>query len=198
MTARITPNPMTAAWLRRLGHEAVIVEGGVSALTGLEPRAAVAPTELPKVREISPLDLDQMRQDGQMTILDLRTSDAYRAGHVPGAIWAIRPRLPDQIAPGPCVLVADTRGVAQLAAKDLAEAGTGDISALEGGFAAWTGAGLEIEATPDSPPDAERIDFLSFTHGRHAGNEQASRQYLAWEIALVAQLDADERAVFRI
>jgi len=52
--------------------------------------------------------------------------------------------------------------------------------------------------SPRSPADAECIDFLFFTHGRHDGNAEAARQYLAWEIGLVDQLDAQERAVFRI
>ena len=57
---------------------------------------------------------------------------------------------------------------------------------------------LPVVATPDDPPDADCIDFLFFTHGRHEGNAEAARQYLAWEIGLIAQLDAQERGVFRI
>ena len=50
----------------------------------------------------------------------------------------------------------------------------------------------------DVPPDADCIDFLFFTHGRHEGNAEAARQYLAWETGLIAQLDAQERGAFRI
>jgi hypothetical protein len=56
-------------------------------------------------------------------------------------------------------------------------------------------------ATPDTPADAECIDFLFFTAKRHDGGEagrEASRQYLAWEIGLIDQLDAQERGAFRI
>ena len=42
------------------------------------------------------------------------------------------------------------------------------------------------------------IDFLFFTSKRHEGSAEAARQYLAWEIGLVDQLDAQERAAFRI
>ena len=44
--------------------------------------------------------------------------------------------------------------------------------------------------------DADCIDFLFFTHGRHEGNAEAAAPYLAWEIGLVDQLDAQERGSF--
>ena len=46
------------------------------------------------------------------------------------------------------------------------------------------------ECSADTPADAQRIDFLFFTSGRHEGDRKAARQYLAWETALVAQLDS--------
>ena len=48
------------------------------------------------------------------------------------------------------------------------------------------------------PPDAECIDYLFFVHDRHAGNREAMKQYLAWETGLLAQLDEQDRASFRI
>ena len=96
------------------------------------------------------------------------------------------------------ILVADEPGVTALAAVDLAEAGFTDIRLLEGGQEAWRGAGLPIAATPASPADSNCVDFLFFTHARHDGNADAARQYLAWEIGLVDQLDEQERGAFRI
>ena len=96
------------------------------------------------------------------------------------------------------VLVADDATLAALAAVDLAEAGATDIRLLDGRHAAWAASGQPVETTPDLPPDAKRIDFIWFTHGRHEGDAEASRQYLAWEIGLVDQLDPEERAVFRV
>jgi hypothetical protein len=66
------------------------------------------------------------------------------------------------------------------------------------GLAAWQQAGLPVEATPDSPTDAECIDYLFFVHDRHDGNKEAARRYLAWETGLVPQLDAQELAAFRL
>jgi hypothetical protein len=96
------------------------------------------------------------------------------------------------------VLVADEPGVAALAALDLAEAGCRDTPLLAEGPDAWRRAGLSVIATPDAPPDVDCIDFLFFTHGRHAGNADDARRYLAWETGLIAQLDTQERGAFRI
>ena len=124
----------------------------------------------------------------------------YRKGHIAGAIWSIRPRV--ATAAGDTkktvVLVADAPQMAQLAARDLAEAHFADVRLLEGGHEAWRDAGLPLAATPDHPPDADCIDFLFFTAARHDGDAAAARAYLAWEIGLVDQLDAQERGAFRI
>jgi 3-mercaptopyruvate sulfurtransferase SseA len=96
------------------------------------------------------------------------------------------------------VLVANDPDIARLASIDLAESGTGDVRLLAGGLAAWTKAGYPTEASPGIPPDAECIDYLFFVHDRHAGNREAMKQYLAWETGLLAQLDAQDRASFRI
>ena len=124
---------------------------------------------------------------------------AFREGHIAGAAWSIRPRISAAAAHAkPIVLVADEPGVAALAAVDLGEAGCKDIRLLAGGFAAWRAAGLPVETTPDVPPDRECIDFLFFTARRHDNDPEAARQYLAWETGLLAQLDEQERGVFRI
>jgi 3-mercaptopyruvate sulfurtransferase SseA len=72
------------------------------------------------------------------------------------------------------------------------------VSLLAGGYKAWTSEGRPTEATPNNPPDGECVDFVFHTLGRNEGNLDAARAYLAWEVGLVDQLDADERAVFRI
>ena len=55
-----------------------------------------------------------------------------------------------------------------------------------------------MQASPDVPANRDCIDYLFFVHDRHDGNKEAARQYLAWETGLVAQLDARERAAFRL
>jgi phage terminase large subunit-like protein len=69
---------------------------------------------------------------------------------------------------------------------------------VEGGHAALVAAGASLESGDEVPSVAEAIDFLFFVHDRHDGNLESSRRYLAWEQGLIAQLDADERAAFRL
>ncbi len=192
--------PMTAQWLRQLGHEACVLEGGIAAAATLAGRRAPAAPQLPEPAPIAPGELAKGLRDGRVRLIDLRSSMSYRKEHIDGAVWSIRPwiavAVPDPTVP--VALIADEPGIAALAASDLAEAGVGDVRLLAGGHGAARAAGLLTVATPGTPSDADCIDFLFFTHGRHEGNAEAARQYLAWEVALVDQLDAQERASFSV
>ena len=194
--------PVTASWLRQLGHEAFVLQGGVDAARGLPaPASALAPAPAyPALDSITPEALAALLGDGGARLLDLRSSMSYRAGHIAEAVWSIRPRLAGSLPEGEAtvVLIAEDAGVAALAARDLRDAGTAEVYRLTSEPGDWTAAGLPVVATPDQPGDAERIDHLSFTQGRNQGDAEAARQYLAWEIALVDQLDEQERGVFRI
>lgn len=90
--------------------------------------------------------------------------------------------------------------MAALAAIDLKELGAGAVSVLAGGLAAWAAAAAAapVAATPDQPSREESIDYLFFVHDRHDGNAEAARQYIAWEIGFVHQMDAQERGAFRV
>jgi rhodanese-related sulfurtransferase len=185
--------------LRQLGHEACVLDGGIAA--GAErawPRPPQPPA-LPELPEITARDLAQALDEARLQTIDLRPAMTFRQGHIPRATWSIRPRVAALANRAiTTVLVADEPGVAPLAALDLREAGGSDIRRLSGGLADWRAAGLPIVATPDHPPDADCIDFLFFAHGRHAGDAEAARQYLAWETGLLAQLDPQERGTFRL
>jgi rhodanese-related sulfurtransferase len=155
---------------------------------------------LPEVPRLSAADLREALNAGRCAVFDLNASMSFRKAHVPGSRWSIRPRLAADAAhvQGTVVLVADEPDLARLAATELLEAGMKDVKRLDGGFAAWTRAGYATEASPSIPADADCIDYLFFVHDRHAGNREAMRQYLAWETGLVAQLDEQERAAFKI
>lgn len=183
--------PMAAAWLRQMGHDAHVLENGVNAAFAVPPRA---PASLPALPAIEPQDLAARLKAGTIRALDLRGSMDYRKGHAAGAVWAIRPRL-DRALAGAVALFGD-ESIVRAAALDLRALGVTEITAID--FAAWRKAGLAVETSANEPPDAECIDYLFFTHDRHDGNAAAARQYLAWELGLLDQLDAQERASFRI
>ncbi|WP_028536422.1 rhodanese-like domain-containing protein [Paludibacterium yongneupense] len=183
---------VAASWLRQLGYEAHVLVDGVASDVSAPPTAQVA---LPAVPSLTVAALRQGREQGTLDVVDIRSSAAYRRSHIPGAVWSIRPRLAELSSiGGAVVLVADSAQQACLAAGELAGR---QVYRLDGGFAAWLESGLPLESSPQVPPDSERIDFLFFTHDRHDGNKQAARQYLDWEVGLLAQLDERDRAVFR-
>ncbi|MGP0091673.1 MAG: rhodanese-like domain-containing protein [Xanthobacteraceae bacterium] len=193
--------PVVAGWLRQLGHEACVLASGLAAARALAWMRDLSPPDLPVPPPMAASDVARGLADGAVQMIDLRPSMTYRAGHIPQAIWSTRPRIAAAVADGrtkPIVLVADDASVAALAARDLGEAGFDDLRLLAGGYAAWRDAGLSIVATPHDPADADCIDFLFFVHDRHEGNADAARAYLAWETGLLDQLDAQERAAFRL
>jgi rhodanese-related sulfurtransferase len=189
--------PVVAGWLRELGHDAYVLDGGIGAAATLDwPQ----PPGRPALTDPTPITAGEMALDnGTLQTIDLRASMVFRKGHIAQAKWSIRPRIAAAANRRiMTVLVTDEPGVAALAALDLAEAGVSDIRRLAGGLADWRNAGLPIAATPEQPADADCIDFPFFVHSRHEGDAEAARQYLAWETGLLAQLDEQERGTFRI
>ena len=173
-----------AIWLRQMGFEACVLVEGVSAK--LKARLPLPP-QLPELPSISPQKLEGA------TLIDLRSSMAYRASHPVGAIWSIRPRVVAVVAAAGTTrvaLIADDPMIARAAALDLRESGIQSVFLLQGD--------LPVESTPEQPPNSECIDFLFFTHGRHEGNREAALQYLSWEKNLIGQLDEIERNTFQV
>jgi rhodanese-related sulfurtransferase len=189
--------PVVASWLKQLGCNAYVLEGGTR--SGLKGLPAARPA-LPLLPAISAADLKPMLDAGNCAIFDLGPSMNFRKAHVPGSRWSTRIRLAADARNNKksIVLLADDANVARLAANELADAGIEDVTLLDSGLPAWTRAGYPTEATPDSPADAECIDYLFFVHNRHAGNREAMKQYLAWETGLMAQLDEQDKELFRL
>ena len=188
--------PVVAAWLKQLGCDVYVLEGGVnSGLTLPTPAKA----KLPALPKISADELKQALAAGTCSAFYLGPSMNYRKQHVPGSRWSIRSRIVKDAADAKnVVLITRDTDVAQAAAIDLAEAGVTNVKLLEGGLATWTRAGYTLDASPATPPDAECIDYLFFVHDRHTGNREAMRQYLAWETGLIKQLDEQDKAGFKI
>jgi len=196
--------PVVAGWSRQSGYEASVLEGGAAAARNFNwQRARAVPPAGAEPSALAAGEAAQPLARGSLSIIDLRSSLAYRQGHIAGAIWSIRPRLGAAAAgTGKTVLlVAEEPAIARLAAIDLGEAGCRDVRLLAEPPEAWVAAGLPIATSSAEPADAARIDFLFFTAKRHEGTAEAAkaaRQYLAWEVGLIHQLDTQERGAFRI
>ncbi|MFQ1084220.1 rhodanese-like domain-containing protein [Bordetella trematum] len=190
---------VVASWLRQLGWDAVVLREGLEAALPKAPAEAALPP-------LPVLTVDALRtaQADGAPIVDVRPSMHYRRLRVAGAHWAIRARVEQVLAlsnaagGAPLTLIAEEAGVAALFAQSAQELGMAVAGVNLDGEQVWREAGLALAAGGDLPPDAECIDYLFFVHDRHDGNKAAARQYLAWETGLLQQIDARERATFRL
>jgi rhodanese-related sulfurtransferase len=186
--------PVVASWLRQMGWDASVLREGVQAHLDNPVEKALAP-QLPLLDDAQ---LAAARAQGAQ-LIDLRPSMRYRASHIAGARWSIRPRLASLPldATRPVVLLAEDAALAAWAAQDLRALGVNDIHANTGDPSGWAAQGIALASTPAEPADADCIDYLFFVHDRHDGNKAAARQYLAWETNLVKQIDERELAGYR-
>lgn len=194
---------MTAHWLKQMGWEVVVLE---RALEGgdLEQGPGDAPTPtLPAAAIVTPAEAAALLGESAAAIV-LGSSTAFRAGHPPGAVWTIRPRLPRLpsriLDKRRIVIFTDDVAIAKLAMADLAELSDAQIAIVDGGVAAWRAAGFSLVETPDDPPDSERIDFIFWNHDRHDNSESSRRamqNYLQWELDLPGEIEKDGLSGFR-
>jgi cystathionine beta-lyase len=185
--------PIVASWLRQLGHEAYVLADGVSSGLALPAVEAAAHEVLPAITAQA---LSDALKDNAVALIDLRPSMTWRKGHIAGSRWSIRSLLATEVMgeQRPLVLLADDPLLAAFAVLELPDAQRVQTRLLDGGVEAWRAAGFALQEDVNTPPDHQCIDFLFFTHDRHSGNKDAARQYLAWEIGLLAQMSEDEIA----
>ncbi|MBI3708702.1 MAG: thiosulfate sulfurtransferase, partial [Proteobacteria bacterium] len=194
---------MTASWLIQMGWDeiyvlrdamsSVVPERGGEHIGVLGLKAAIADM-------ITPSSLRQLLDDGRAVVIDLDTSLRYRAGHIPGAWFAVRSRLGtslDKIPRAGTLVLASRDGVlARLAAPEAAAMANISVKVLAGGTAAWQAAGLPLETgetrLADTPNDVWRRPY-----DQANGVESAMRAYLSWELDLVRQIERDGDARFR-
>lgn len=194
--------PMMANWIHQIGYDVAVLNGGVDAMRGIAI-PELRGFEFNPVTAIAPEAVKDLLGDGSVQLVDIRSPRAFRAGHVEGARWSIRPRL-EQLglnASDTVVLIADGHDTAALAAHRLGELGIAKVHQLSSDESAWKAAGLTVTATPDEPADAESINLVYHWQHRNnpnGGDPAAAHAYLDWEIGLVDQLDAQERASFRL
>ena len=195
---------MTAHWLKQMGWDVSVLDhalDGAALETGSgEPAAPL----LPAAAIVSAEDAAALVSAGAAAIV-LGASAAFREAHPPGAVWSIRPlldRLPAKVRDAARIVVfAEDVAVARLSLLDLAELTAAEIAIVKGGVAAWREAGYSVAATPNDPPDSERIDFIFWNHDRHDSSDSSRRameNYLQWELDLPGEIERDGLSGFRV
>ena len=108
------------------------------------------PALAPRGKRASPLQLTQMINRGKTTIVDVRSSEEFAAGHlrdakhIPLADLGARIGELDKSKNRTVVMVCQTGARSDKAARQLQAAGFEDVHSLEGGLAAWKAAGLPL------------------------------------------------------
>lgn len=205
---------MTAAWLRRMGWDAGVVDGALAAtlVRGSPPdpiRQAALTQATEQVRVLAPTVIARRLADDTAVIIDLRSSSAFRRAHVADARWTTRSRLAAALehpmvarsgATGRVlVLCADDPELAVLAAADLAaadgaarlaKAGFDEgVAVLAGGVRAWRDAGLPVLGDADGMlHEADDVWASPYNLAPGAERDAAMRAYLDWEVGLLEQL----------
>lgn len=174
-----------ALWLRRMGIDARI-------LTAAPPTIAPIPQPMPPAA-VAGLDLAGLTAAlaRGAAVLDMRPAAAFHACHIAGARRGLRAELPRLGLPAaaPVVLIGDPDdGRARLIAADLAAAGHPVCGISPTGPADWAAAGLAT--APSGEDHAPDPDVVRFCAGRHSGNLDDARAYLAWETGLLDRLAA--------
>jgi len=194
---------MTASWLKQMGcREVFVLADGLAKhdLVVGDTAPEISGLDVTTAETISAAELKDLLNDGAAVVVDLAPSLAYEAGHIPGAWFAIRARLPGSLAQVPktrmLVLTSPDGILARLAAAELGNGEFAEIRVLDGGTAAWRAAGLPLakdrEAMADTPNDCWRRPYDPYA------GEGARERYLRWEIDLVHQIEREGDLGFRI
>jgi len=199
---------MTASWLKQMGWSEIAVltagpavgDSGDDWVSGHHvPR--VLGFDAAAISGIGPSDLSRALAAGSAVVVDLDFSRRYGEGHIPGAWFATRARLPGALAKLPAaetiVLTSPDGRLAQLAAAGLAGIAAIPVVVLAGGTQAWVEAGLPLEPGASHMAD-EADDVVLSARERNQDREAAMREYLEWEINLVNDMAKDDDHRFRV
>ncbi|MEQ9349815.1 MAG: rhodanese-like domain-containing protein, partial [Alphaproteobacteria bacterium] len=195
---------MTASWLLQMGWEEVFVlEGGIvgRTLTRGAWKPNLAGLQLDPRPPLRVEELRAMIDRDEALVIDLATSQDYIKGHIPGAWFAIRAELDEAVTRMPgtdvYVLTSPDNVLARLAAESLRQLTRKSVLTLEGGTRGWVAAGGALASGPERMASEARDVALKPYHHPDA-IAQRMRDYLVWEVGLVAQIARDGDHRFRV
>jgi rhodanese-related sulfurtransferase len=195
-----------ASWLVRMGWpDVAVLDGGIQ---GRELAAGPSREHLPELEgidvvRVSPEALLRRLEAGGPLVLDFADSITYMRGHVPGAWWALRSRLPEIVgrlpaADGVVTTCPDGR-LAALAAVELTALTDLPVAVLHGGTRSWRLRGFELVAgltralceVEDHAPE-----FVVRPGDDTATVRAARRRMIEWQDGLLEKLEQDSTFAF--
>lgn len=186
----------TGAWLAQLGAvEVYLYQPAAFAplQSGPEPRRVLR--HRPDVARVRPLALRAALDAGQAVVFDVESRVAYERGHVPHARFAAPDRLTEFLPSdeGRSVVLTSSDGVlAGVVAAELAWRGVRQVQVLLGGTRAWKEAGLDLDTGASGVLTSDDDQSISpYLFDDLAARDEGFREYLDWELGLVAQLKRD-------
>jgi len=179
---------MTASWLKQMGWRDVAVFTGTGGERGFPPHETIGTPPADAA-----IDYSRLLEIDDVTVVDLSRSQDYACGHIPGAWFAVRGRL-DRALPripmrSTLVLTSEDGILAGLAVGEARALTQTPVRWLKGGNAAWAAAGFPL--AQDSKMADEPIDAWLKPYERAGDPKDAMKEYLSWEIDLLARIARD-------
>ena len=193
---------LTASWLQQLGgYEVYVLDDPKSPLleSGPEP-VRVLRTDTNPVKWIEPSALAEQLEDADLKVFDIDDSLAFRKHHVKGAHFVAATVVGDFLAivqAKRLVLTSRDGVLASLLAPQIADAAKQfgvDVQVLLGGNARWKTLGLPAASGDEGNLTGQTDRRYGAYDVSPAEAPQQMRDYLDWELQLVAQLERDGSA----
>jgi rhodanese-related sulfurtransferase len=193
---------VAASWITQIGWGEVFVLENAFDGEELETGPVTDELDIPQ-QGYTVVSAEALNNDaGDRVVLDLAPSPIYRAGHIPGALFAIRSQLSRSAADipgaGPIVVTSEDSVLARFAAAELSGITSRPVQVLDGGTKAWEAAGLALDTDTEKwlhePRDVVRSGWRETDLEKR---KDGFRWYLGWELGLVAELEQDDLVPFK-
>lgn len=193
----------TGAWLAQLGAVEVYLYQP-PALTplqsGAEPRRVLR--HRPDAAGLRASALRAALDADGAIVFDVESRVAYERGHVPGASFSAPDRLAEFLSADErrSVVLTSSDGVlASTVAAELSWRANRPVQYLLGGTRAWKAQGLELATGAAGVLTGDDDQSISpYLFDDLSARDQGFREYLDWELGLVAQLERDGSAGIRL
>ena len=193
----------TGAWLAQLGAVEVYLYRPVASAAlqgGPEPRRVLR--HRPDAPALRPDALRTALERGEAVLFDVDSRVAYERGHVPGSRYTAPDRLAEFLPEDrdrTIVLTSADGVLASVVAAELAWRSQRPVRYLLGGTRAWKEQGLELARGAQGVLTADDDQSISpYLLDDLAARDQGFRDYLDWELGLVAQLEREGSQDFRL